>query len=251
MSGSFDSRGRLEISDGRVIFCAGKKKSGKSVLARVLFDSYGGDRVVLDVAGDDGPFGPDVIDLHGTVDTLPTRWPEEMRPDDGRRMTLRYVPDPGSATAAEDMDHIVGLAREQGKRLQSRGRVGVALLIHEVGLVAPEHNTRPHMKRALMQNRHDSLTLIMCGPRPKKIDTLVLSQSDLIYIFETRNPDDRKRLAENVGWAPRDLDAAVIGLGPHEYLRFDANEDQPEDGQPDIRLLHFPALPPDVVKGVK
>jgi hypothetical protein len=251
MSGSFDSRGRLEISDGRVIFCAGKKKSGKSVLARMLFDSYGGDRVVLDVAGDDGPDGPDVITLRGSVDTLPVKWPEEMRPDDGRRMTLRYVPDPGSPTVAEDMDHVVGLAREQGKRLRSRGRVGVALLIHEVGLVAPEHNTRPHMRRALMQNRHDSLTLIMCGPRPKAIDTLVLSQSDLVYIFEVRNPDDQKRLAENIGWSPRDLHDAILGLGPHEYLRFDANEQKPADGEPDIRLLHFPALPADVVREQK
>ena len=251
MSGSFDSRGQLVISDGRVVFATGKKRSGKSVLARLLFDSYGGDRVVLDVAGNDGPSGPGVIDLHGTVDTLPVEWPEELRPDDGRSMTLRYVPNFESPTRIEDMDHVVGLALKQGKALHDRGRVGAALLIHEVGVVAPAGQTRPHMRRALMHNRHNYLTLIMCGPRPQTIDPLVLQQSDLVYVFELMNPADRRRIAETIGWDPRDFDMAVQDLAVHEYLRFDANEDKPEEGQPDMRLVHFPALPSDVLREQK
>ena len=251
MSGSFDSRGRMEVRDGLIILTVGKKRSGKSVLARLLADSYPGDLMVLDVAGDDGPKGPDVITLHGTVDTLPTRWPEERRPEDGRRMVLRYVPDAGSPTWAEDMDHVVGMALQQGRRLRSRGRVGAALLIHEVGVVAPAGQTRPHMRRALMHNRHNGLTLIMCGPRPQTIDPLVLQQSDLVYVFELLNPSDRKRLAETIGWAPADFDEAVRDLGPHEYLRFDANEQKPEEGQRDMRLVHFPALPADVLREQK
>lgn len=251
MSGTFNSKGQLEISDGRVIFATGKKKSGKSVLARMLADSYPGDLVVLDVAGDDGPTGKDVVIWRGPVDTLPTTWPEERRPDDGGRMVLRYIADAGSATFAEDMDHVVGIAIQHGKRQRNKGRIGACLLIHEVGIVAPIHRTKPHMRRALMHNRHNALTLIMAGPRPKEIDTLVLTQADLVYIFETRNPDDQKRLADDIGWSPRDMHEAIKGLGPHEYLRFDANEEQPPDGQPDIRLVHFPALPADVVKGIK
>lgn len=253
MSGSFNERGELEISDGRLILCVGKKRSGKSVLAKVIFASYPGDRVVIDVAGDDGPAGEGIIELHGTVDELPKRWPEHQREDgpDGRPkpMTLRYVPDAGSPTFLEDMDAVVGLALRQGAREHDKGHIGCALLIHEIGVVAPAGQTKPHMRRALMHNRHNHLTVIMCGPRPMTIDPLVVQQSDLIYTFELLNPADRKRLAETMGWHPADFDEEVLTLRRHEYVRYDANEDAPQGpDEDDVRLVKFPPLPEDVVK---
>lgn len=250
MSGSFNDEGQLELADGRIILCVGKKRSGKSKLALLLFRSYPFDKIVLDIAGDDGPDDPDTIPLVGDVETLPRRWPERMR-DEGRPMTLRYVPDPGSPTAAEDMDAVVGLALAHGRKLKDRGKGGCALLVHEIGVLTPVHQTQPNMRRALMHNRHNGLTLIMCGPRPQVIDPLVVAQSDVIYTFELMNPDDRERLAKSMGWHPSDFAAAVEDLGPHEYLRFDANELKPQDGAPDRRLVHFPALPPDVVRSVE
>lgn len=249
MSGSFDHRGQLDLADGRIITCVGKKRSGKSVLAKVLFASYPHDKVVLDIAGDDGPSGPGVHELRGDAASLPRRWPEQLR-EDTKPMTLRYVPDAGSPTFLEDMDAIVGLALAHGRRQRDRGHGGCCLLVHEIGVVTPVNRTQPHMRRALMHNRHNALTLILCGPRPQAIDPLVIQQSDLIYTFELMNPADRRRLAESMGWAPDDFDAAVHDLGPHEYLRFDANEDKPETGESDLRMVHFPALPADLVRTV-
>ncbi|HEX6869892.1 MAG TPA: hypothetical protein VF163_02235, partial [Micromonosporaceae bacterium] len=84
------------------------------------------------------------------------------------------------------------------------------------------------------------------------IDPLCLAQADLVYTFELKNPNDRKRVAEDIGWDPNDFSAAVHDLGRHEYLRFDAREDKPEhDDDDDMRLVHFPALPADVVAAVK
>jgi hypothetical protein len=250
VSGSFDERGQLDIADGRIILCVGKKKSGKSVMSMVLFQSYPGDKVVIDVAGDDGPMGGDVIDLHGTTDTLPRKWPEHLRKD-GRPMTLRYVPDPGSSTEAEDMDAVVGLALYHGRRQHHAGKVGCALLCHESETLAPVQKTQQHMRRALAQNRHYHLTLIMAGQRPMGIATKLLSNADLVYAFELLNPDDRERLGKTVGWNARDLSDAMEDLGRHEYLRFDSNEMKPEDGEPDVRLVHFPPLPEEVVRSVK
>jgi hypothetical protein len=260
VSGSFNDRGELEISDGRLILCVGKKRSGKSILGKVIFASYPGDRVVLDVAGDDGP-GDNaeeaaqlhIHQLHGTVDELPRRWPEHLREEgpDGRPapMTLRYTPDAGSPTFLEDMDAVVGLALRQGAREHDKGHVGAALLIHEIGVVAPAGQTKPHMRRALMHNRHNHLTVIMCGPRPMTIDPLVVQQADLVYIFELLNPADRRRLAETMGWHPADLDEDVLTLRRHEYLRYDANEDAPQTpGEPDYRLVRFRPLPEEIVK---
>jgi len=251
MSGSFDNRGALDLGDGRIILCVGKKRSGKSILAKLIFQSYPGDKIVLDIAGDDGPMGPNVIEIHGNVDSLPRRWPESQRKDDGGPMTLRYVPDPGSKTFAEDMDAVVGLAMSHGLRQRHDGKIGCCLLVHEIGVLAPANRTQPHMRRALMHNRHNALTLLMCGPRPQVVDPLVVQQSDVIYTFELMNPADRKRLAESMGWHADDFDEAVHDLARHEYLRYDANEEKPEGDEPDIRLVHFPALPEDVVRTVR
>ncbi|WP_344314066.1 hypothetical protein [Fodinicola feengrottensis] len=239
MAGTFDQRGQLVIGDGRIISCFGKKRSGKSIMGTLLFRSYPGDRIVIDVAGDDGPMGPDVVDLKGTVVDLPRRWPESKRKDK-ERMTLRYVPDPGSPTRLEDVDAVVALALSHGD---------CALLIHEVNYVAPSGRVPAHMSRLLHQNRHRNVTAILCDPRPITVDALVLAQSDVVYVFEMNVVQDRERIAQTIGWNTKDFAEGVTDLGPHEYLRYDANQPKPaSDDDPDYRLVHFPALPEDVAK---
>lgn len=242
MSGSFDNKGRLVIADGQIISCFGKKKSGKSIMGLLFFRSYPGDRIVIDVAGDDGPWGPGVIELKGDVSELPRRWPEHRR-EDSKRMTLRYVPDPGSATKLEDVDAVVALAMSHGN---------CALLVHETNYAAPSGRVPPHMNRLLHQNRHRGVTAILCDPRPLTTDALVLAQSDVVYIFEMQVIQDRERIAKTVGWDTQDFTDGVHDLGPHEYLRYDSNEAKPAtDDDPDLRLVHFPALPEDVAKSVE
>lgn len=245
MSGSFDNRGQLDISDGRIITAVGKKKSGKSVMGLLLFQSYPYDKIVIDVAGDDGPMGPDIVQIYGDLETLPRRWPEHLR-DDRKPMTLRYVPDAGSSTFIEDMDAVVGLALSQGRRTGH-----CCILVHEGGVLAQANRTPSHTRRALMHNRHNGLTVIVAMPRPLTVDPLLIQQSDIVYVFDVPNPADRRRLAETIGWDPRDFDAAWQGLRTHEYLRYDANEERPDNpDDDDYRLVHFPALPEDVVQGV-
>ena len=95
------------------------------------------------------------------------------------------------------------------------------------------------MRRALRQGRHADLTLILATPRPLTVDPLVLSQADWVYIFKLRNPADRKRVAETIGWDPKDIDAAIADLAPFEYLRFDSAKDD---------LAHFPPLPANLIR---
>jgi hypothetical protein len=243
MAGSFNSRGELEISDGLIISCFGKKRSGKSLMGRLLAFSYPRDVLVIAANHDDGPFpDPDrgIHEIDADAESMPRRWPEHLR-EDKERMTLRIQVDAGSPTFLEDQDAAVGLALRHGN---------CAVLVHEVGLLAPSNRVPPHMRRLLHANRHRGVTAILCGPRPLTVDALVLAQSDVVYAFEMQVPQDRKRLAETVGWDPRDMDEAIEGLGPHEYLRYDANMPKPEDGEEDLRLVHFPALPLDVVNHI-
>lgn len=249
MSGSFDARGALDVGDGRILFCTGKKRSGKSIIAKVFFLSFPWDKLVVDVARDDGPSGGEVIDLQGDASTEFV-WPEHRRKE-GKPMTLRYVPDPGSPTFLQDVDAVLAMVREHGLKQRHAGKPGACVLIHEIGVIAPVHKTQPHMRRVLMHNRHDAVTAIFCGPRPMNVDPLVLQQADVVYAFELPNKADRQRLAEQINWDVDDLSAAFAELGPHEYLRYDSNEPKPEPGDEDVRLLHFPRLPDEVVEAVK
>lgn len=253
MSGTFNSRGELEPSAAALIGCFGRKGSGKSIMALVYLRSWPYDAVVIDVAGDDGPVPHklgegthDVFDMHGTVDELPTKWPEGLR-HEGRPMILRYLPDAGSDTELADMDKMVGLAYHHSDDPRP-----VMLVIHEIGRVAPANRTPPHMRRVLNHSRHRRLTAVFCGPRPQTVDPLVLAQLDLTYVFELQNPADRRRIAETIGWNPADFDAHVDDLGRHEYLRHDAREEKPvTEDEPDRRLVVFEPLPEDVVASTK
>jgi hypothetical protein len=240
--GTLNSRGEIDPAKGVVIVHLGKKRSGKSKMALLWFESYPYDRVVIDVNGTDGPHR-DVIELNGTVDTLPTKWPEHLREQDAdgrpKRMTLRFHPDMGSATFLEDVDAVIGMAYRTGH---------VCILVHEMGLIAPSTKTPPHVKRMLQSNRHRQLTVLLCAPRPKTMNPLVLGQADLVYVFELPNRDDQDTVADAVGWERDDFHKAVNELGAHEYLRADTNENRPEgEGEPDLRLVHAPALPAEVV----
>jgi hypothetical protein len=253
MSGTFNDKGELEPSAAAIVSCFGKKGSGKSVMAMLIASSWPYDMVVIDVAGDDGPMprkpgtgSHDIVELSGSVDELPRTWPEYQRREK-RPMILRYVPDPGSSTEAEDMDAVVGLAYTHSSTDRP-----CMLVIHEIGRAAPAGRTQPHMRRMLNHSRHRGATCLFCGPRPQTVDPLIVAQSDLVYTFELNQPADRKRIAENIGWDPADFDAAVHDLGLHEYLRYDGREPKPEaEGDDDFRLVHFPALPEDVVAATK
>jgi hypothetical protein len=235
--GTLNSRGEIDPAVGVIMTFLGKKRSGKSKMALLWFESYPYDRVVIDINGTDGPH-KDVIELHGTADTLPTKWPEHLR-DEGKRMTLRYHPDMGSATFIEDCDAVLGMAYRTGR---------VCILVHETGLIAKSSKTPPHMLRILQSNRHRQITGLFCAPRPKTMNTLVVGQADLVYVFELPNRDDRDTVADSIGWERDDFALAVNDLGPHEYLRADTNENRPgSPGEPDLRLVHAPALPAEHV----
>lgn len=261
MSGTFDyNDGRaIDPHAGRILVFLGKKGSGKSIMAMSFAMNYPYDLVVIDVAGDDGPEGPDVVTFSGTLadGTIPTTWPEHRRlfDDHGRpiRMILRFIPDPGSKTFLEDCDAVVGLAMKHGEKTQraAGGRGGCGLLVHEIGVIAPANQTQPNMRRFLMANRHAGVTGFLCGPRSMAMDTLILAQADLVYTFEMKGVRDRQRIAESVGWNVVEFHEAVLELGPHEYLRYDNNEQAPARGGTDFRLLAFDPLPMEQVARVQ
>ncbi len=213
-----------QLDPGRptTVFITGKKGEGKSELARLLWDTWPYDRLVIDPTGDVDT-GPGTQNLSVP---LPLRFPVSA---EGSRVSLRFRADPGSPTYEDDLDRAVGLA------LRHPGRQCL-LWADEVGELTRANRTPPNFRRALHQGRHYGLSKLLCGPRPIDINPLCISQADLVYVFKLPNPADRRRVADNIGWDPADFDTAVQALGRHEFLEYDSATDV---------LSHYPPLPLD------
>lgn len=202
----------INVARNQMIGVFGRKGTGKSTLANMLYRQWPGvDKLCIDVSGDDSP-GP----ASTRVTTAPTRMPDPGR--DGAGVDLHYVADPGSNTYRDDLDRAIGAG------LFPRDRAAL-VLIHEVGEVLPAGQSGPNGRILVQQGRHYSCSAILCGPRPQKIDPLALSQCDELFLYDVPNPDDRRRLADAMGLEPRELDEAFRGVrarGRHWFLRYGA-----------------------------
>lgn len=224
--------GLLDPDKSVFISLFGKKGSGKSKLARVVFLSYPYDKAILDVNGTDKPEELDDPESgYVQIQTVPEEWPDSLRIE-GKPLVLYYSPDAGSDDFEENQDKFIGLCFKHGRML---------ILVHEMGILAPVHRTPKNTKRLLHQGRHKDLSALMCAPRPATMDSLVITQSNLVYVFKLPNPADRRRVADVIGWDPEDFDLAVRELEEHGYLRYDDSASEESGNQ----LLSFPAIPED------
>lgn len=185
----------LDPRRATLILLVGRKGSGKSVAARLLYSSYPFDKLAIDVNGDAEP-GPDAVRLTGQ---LPSKFPTS---DDGAPRNLHYLADPGSATYRDDLDRAVALGLFPQDRY-------CLVWIDETGEVTTGHATPAHLRRLLMGARHYNCSALMCCPRPLNIDPLCISQADRIYIYDVPNPRDRDNLAGHMGYPIRRLNDAL------------------------------------------
>ena len=212
----------IDPDKGSHIFVTGRKGQGKSILCRHLFDSFPYDRVCIDPTGDvRADMRRQASPFTELTDPLPVRLPVD---PDGQPQAFVYVPDPGAPEYLDNIDRAVGLAMLHGK---------TCLWVDEVGEVTRAGVTPPNFRRALHHGRHRQLTLLLAGPRPIDVNPLCVSQADHVFIFHLPNPADGKRVAENIGWPPREFEKAVHNLGDHEFLWWSTKAQE---------LTHLPAL---------
>jgi len=206
------------------IVVTGRKGTGKSELSYRLWESWDGDRVVIDYTGD-------FYDRHeaqelaaGTRPYDPEAWDPYRRGEGEDRVSMRFLPDHADPDAVKTIDDVVGLAYDHKYTL---------LVVEEMGEVAPVHKTQPNMRRLLNMSRHSPMWTIFNGPRPQAVDPLVLANADVVYVFDLPQPRDRRRVADLIGWDPNDFDLAVAELPDHGFLQYVAKRHE---------LLSFPPL---------
>jgi hypothetical protein len=210
----------LDATRPMIVSAWGKKGSGKSHGNRLLYRAYPFDRLAIDVNGNADP-GPDAerIGREQLGGKFPA--PAPMVGERRKARSLWFRAHPGSPTYREDLDRAVGLALyPQDHR--------TCLWAGEVGELMPNGRPGPHMRTLLMQNRHHNVTALFDGPRPMFVDPLTLAQSDLVMVYKLPNPADRKRIADSIGFPPKEFDREcqdVWRRGDHWFLMWDANRD--------------------------
>jgi hypothetical protein len=212
----------LRIDPGRpmIISAFGRKGSGKSVFNGEAYQSWAGDKLAIDVNGH-AYVGEDAEKLTGEI---PSSFPMGTPPLGEKRKprNLHYIANPRSATYRDDLDRAVGMALFPKDH-------PVLLWAGEVGELTPNSKAGPHMRQLLMQNRHHRVTALFDGPRPMNVDVLVLAQSDLVAVYELPNPADRKRIADSIGFPPKEFDAACHETwrqGDHWFVLWHAGQKQ-------------------------
>jgi hypothetical protein len=231
----------LEVDPDRsnIILLVGTKGSGKSEAARVIFDAWPYDRVMVDITGDARPDDPATIAVSQPFPpALPE--PDEESPDpnrvtiwarlDPRRGRERAPGQPGWTMLDLDHDDVMALG------LYPRNKK-ILLLIDEYGRAATATKIPPNVDLGLMSSRHYNLTLVLCCPRPKRIPVLTIEQADKVIIYDTPNPDDRETLAKNMGYPVKLFEEhyeATMRRGPHSFLVWDKRQKV---------LVGCPALP--------
>lgn len=226
-------------------FIHGIKGSGKTEYAWYVFYDYPFDRMILDVTHDVSDLLTDRgVPHHQLTLPLPGSWPGWLRDPDveGGRLTLVFKPDMGLAEARDDLDRCVGLCLRGG----GPGR-RTLLWADEVGEVCDAHHTGPSMRRALHHGRHDDLSMLMCGPRVKDLNTLCIGQADKVVGFRTLNKHDREAAAGTMGVDQAEYDTLNKSLRQYEHTVWERETELLEVFEPLPRWQRGRNTPPEIM----
>lgn len=219
----------LDPTRSTIVLLCGMKGRGKSSAARMLFDAWPADRVVVDPTGNARPDDPATI---GMAMPFPSQLPEpDVDADPPQtRVTVWARIDPGSPTFKFDQGQATNMALHPRSRRKLIWR-------DEFGIGTSAQTSTDADRTLLMSSRHYNITALLVVQRPVSIPPLAIQQSDLIGVWSLPNPDDRERVAKNAGIPVPVFERAYHDnqkRGRHAFLLFDREHDA---------LLNLPPLP--------
>jgi hypothetical protein len=225
------AREALTIDSNRstIVLILGMKGRGKSEAARMLFDGWPHDRVVIDPTGNARPDDPLTIPMTAP---FPSQLPDPDAETDPpqTRVTVWARINPKSQTLTHDQDAAMGMALYPRRRR-------VLIWRDEFGLGVTANSMSPHDRAALMSSRHHHASLLLVVQRPRFIPTLAIAQADKILMFGLPNPRDREHIAENAG-----IPVPVLERQYHDNQRRHRHAFLLIDRDNDV-LLNCPPLP--------
>ncbi|KKM13870.1 hypothetical protein LCGC14_1711910, partial [marine sediment metagenome] len=184
----------------------GSTRSGKSVLARRMFEASAPPRAVVDPKDDADATGGGYRDRRVAVTfsdpaTIPTA------------DSIRFVPrDPYDLAAYDRLYR--GLFE----------RRGIFVWSDEAGIIAPASGGPPGFRRLVTQGARFGIGHIALNQRPFDLDRALWANHDHVIAFRVGDPDDLRRLASTGPTTPSALDTRLRSLPPFGFVWYGARD---------------------------
>lgn len=191
------------------VFVVGATGTGKSTLARQIFETVAEPRLVIDPADSSLTAGlAGVATVRGdgdgaSVGTL-------LRDGFAQAGTVRFVP--GQPTEPDEYDAAYRWAFDRFPRY---------VWLDEAGIAAPASGCPRNVSRYLVQGRKRQLGHLACHTRPRDVTRDLIAQAQHVFAFDLPNPDDLAHIAKIVGVPVADFERELRGLPEHGFLHFD------------------------------
>ena len=184
----------------------GRSGSGKSVLARALFESVGPPRCVIDPKDDPATTGGAFADRRVAVTFHdPARLPDAE--------VIRFVPrDPA------DLEAYDRVYRELFER------PGVFVWADEASWPLPARGAPPAAGKLIAQGRVRGIGHLALHQRPVEVARIVPANSEHLVAFDIGHPDDVQTMAKAIGIDPAELAADLRSLPPHGFAWYSARD---------------------------
>jgi len=184
----------------------GATRSGKSVLARRMFETMAPPRAVIDPKDDVDATGGGYRDRRVAVTfSDPRRIPDAD--------VVRFVPrDPFDLDCYDPV--YVGLF----------ARRGVFVWTDEAGIVAPAAGGPPGFRRLVTQGARFGIGHVALNQRPVDLDRALWANAEHIITFRVGDPDDVRRLSATGPTAPKLLEDRLRALPGYGFLWYGARD---------------------------
>ena len=193
------------------IFLTGRTGTGKSHLARALFLSTPAPRLVID------PVDSTMTDIPGAVTfSDPSRATNPQGENWREAATARFVPHD-----SEDLDAYDAVYRwvfHHFPRYVWLDEAADAMPAARVRQVWP--------RKVLIHGRKRSIGHLACHTRPREVNRNLIAQAAHVFVFHTPNVDDRRHLADQMGFTFAEFEKAHAALVEHGFLWFDARANE-------------------------
>lgn len=184
--------------DDEQMFVCGQSGSGKTTLIKRLLTHLKNELIIII---DSKPDWQDLIPMFAKQDKphkLDMRFLWMLNNEKAHGIYVYQCPTDIPAYMDKNVDHLIfwSIARFDRIKRWKRKKIGMTVVVDELGDFARGSYTTPAMSKLIRQGRAKKVRRFLGSQRPSGIPQIAIDQSQKFCVFMLMNKNDRKRLAE-------------------------------------------------------